>query len=493
MPLPVFPGLRRTDIAVSGWAAITVRVVWALLCDGVRLNARVLRDARDHVLYHLDPATPLCHAEDQADNLTRQFVAQARRVRRKDPWPQDAVMPLSPRWRRALENSLTPLTMAMFRQHYGDARPLPDLELTLQVDRIALEGARGGLREMVRRAACADGLPVEDWHNDRLDRLLRRLAAFAPGQCPALEEVLRGAHHSHVVTCPRCTRTLRLVRANLLTPADLEPPLGSTRPNHRATVLALHFHPDGRHHREALAKEARLPSSPVGDDLLLVDWADPEAATDLLLLATQVGRPKRDHLRGVVLEGPGRWTPHGLLGPLASEADHAVRSRSWGTVDALGELPGVLPSPPSARQMWVGVAALGLLALLTVRAARQSPAPDVDHPLEVEFSPGRGGIWSEFDVEEGAYVTLVREADGVLDVVLASHDPADKAGWAVGDGSYRVHTMGSGVLLVSSAQPLPPLGPVMVVAGLANDPLAEVEARIRRAAPRADLRARRRP
>jgi len=143
--------------------------------------------------------------------------------------------------------------------------------------------------------------------------------------------------------------------------------------------------------------------------------------------------------------------------------------------------------------MWFGVAAMAALAVLAVRAAGQTPPADVDHPLEVEFSPGRGGIWSEFDVDEDACVSLVREADGVVDVVLASRDPAEKAVWAVGDGSYRVHTMGDGVLLVSSTGPLPPLGPVIAAAGTAADPLAEVEERIRRAVPGADLRARRRP
>jgi hypothetical protein len=136
---------------------------------------------------------------------------------------------------------------------------------------------------------------------------------------------------------------------------------------------------------------------------------------------------------------------------------------------------------------------MAVLTLLTVQAAGQSPSRSVEHPLEVEFSPGRGGIWSEFDVDEAAYVTLVREVDGALDVVLASGDPVDKAVWAVGDGSYRVHTMGAAVLLVSTTEPLPPLGPMIAGASEADDPLAEIEARIRLSAPRADLRARRRP
>jgi len=486
MALPVSPGPRSADVAVTGYAAITVRVAWTLLCEGIRVRPAVLRDARDHVLYHLEPGISPAQAEDRAERLTRHFVARARRQRLDDPWPTDAAMPLSPRWRRTLEHSLTPLTMAVFRQHYGDARALDDLERTLQVDRVALEGARGGLREVVRQAACADGLPVDDWPPERLDGLLRRLAAFAPDPCPPRPEVLDGQHRAHVIGCARCTRTMRLLKTNVLQEADLQPPLGRARPSHHATVLALHFHPDGRHHRRTLGREADVPRMPIGEDLLLLDYSEPEPVDELLTLATEVSAPARDHLRGVVLCAPGRWSRHGLLGPLAEEAEHAVRSRPWGTVDALGELPGALPEPPSARRLWLGVAVLAALAALSVRAAWPAPPPG-ETGLAVEFSPGRGGMWSDFDVPESDLVTLVRESDGHLKVVLRSTSPADKAALATGDGSYRLHTMGPGVLVAATRSPLPALAPMAAAADAAPDPLQDLAERIRQADPRAEV------
>lgn len=487
MALPVAPRPRNPDVAVTGWSAITIRVAWTLLCASIRVRPHVLRDARDHVLYHLEPGSSVARADDRAEALGRGFVALARRERLHEPWPQDLAMPLSPRWRRALEESLTPLSLAVFRQHYGDSRPIEELERALQVDRVALEGVRGGLREVIRRVGADDGLPILDWSNDRIDALLHRLAAFVPAACPPVDEVLAGEHAVHAGTCVRCTRALRLVKVGVLTGEELVPPLGQARPPHRVRVLALHFHPDGRRHRARLAREAGGASCPVADDLLLLDLAQPEAVTRALLLATELAAPSRDHLRGVVLEGPGRWSRHGLLGPLAEQATQAVRSRSWGTVESVGDLPGPLPPPPSARRAWMAVAVLGLLAVASARAAFDPTPPPVDHPLTVEFVDGRGGVWVQFDVDDRALVTLVRATSEGLDVVLASQAPADKAPLAVGDGSFRVHAVGKGVLLAATSRPLPDLGPLLAAARAAEDPLGELAARIRTADPGADV------
>ena len=66
------------DIAVLGWHGITVRVAWTLLAQGVKVRPQVLRDAREHALYHLDKAVPLSIAEDLSTQLTGQFVQRAR-------------------------------------------------------------------------------------------------------------------------------------------------------------------------------------------------------------------------------------------------------------------------------------------------------------------------------------------------------------------------------------------------------------------------------
>ena len=97
-----------------------------------------------------------------------------------------------------------------------------------------------------------------------------------------------------------------------------------------------------------------------------------------------------------------------------------------------------------------------------------------------------------FASDESALITLVRETDEGLDVVLQSQSAADKAALATGDGSYRLHTMGRGVLLASTDRPLPDLAPMLAAASPAEDPLADLATRIRQADATADVRTTRR-
>ncbi len=489
----VSPNPRRPDVATLAWAGLTVRITWTLLAERAKVTPQALRDARDHVLFHLEPSALPENAEDQAGNLTAEFVRRARREAQPDPWPQDAAMTLSARWRRALDHSLHPLTESIFRQHYGDGRSLEQLESALQVDRIALEGARGGLREVVRRAAGSDGVPIDGWPPERVDRLLARLAAFSPGPCPPLIEVVGGNHREHQLRCARCDRTVRLLKAGVIREEDLVPPALDGRPTHRVRVLALHFHPEGRWARRWLASELDVPSAALGDDVLLIDLGQPEAVFQAVQLAAEVNTPHRDLIRGAVFEGPGRWSRHGLLGPLSAQASQLARTRSWGTVDGLGELPHPLPPPPSARPWWGAAAMLSVAAAACVAAAVRAPTPTDAWPLHVEFVEGRGGVWAAFDVDERAHVGVVREADGHLDVIASPRSHLDKLEWALGDGSYRVHAMGRGALVVSSPGPLRDLRALAEAASQAEDPLRDLASRVQAVHPEAVVAWRRRP
>lgn len=487
MALPVSPPPKSDDVAVLGWSGITVRIAWTLLARGVKVRPQVLRDARTHALFHIPPHTPLPHAEDLAAALTEAFVDRARGRPPSDPWPQDMQMPLSARWRRALDRSLNPLGEVVFRKHYGDNRSLEHLERRLSsVDRMALETARGGLREVVRRAAAADGVPIERWPGERIDRLLVRLAAFAPGPCPPLLDVVEGGYREHTTTCTRCDRTVRLLRSSILTVEDLLPPTLGARPSSSVKVLALHLHPDARQHRRALRNE--LPEAfPVGDDLLLVDATDPTTVHEVLRTAAEVGSPVRDHLRGALLEGPGAWTRHGLIGPLVDRAAQEVRQRTWGLVDGLGELPPTLPDPPSARPLWATATVLAGVAAVLLRLTI-APAQAHDDGLWVDFTAGRGGVWVAFDTPEHAHIGIVRQVEDRLEVVHRSARPADKVAFAVGDGTYRLHVRGGGVLLVSSDQPMD-LELLTAQASADPDPLQALGERIRTGTPTARWRA----
>lgn len=487
MALPVAPPPRSEDVAINGWSAITVRVAWTLLALGVKVRARVLRDARAHTLFHLDERTKLSDAEDLAELHTRHFVLRARGKNPHHAHDQDHAMPLSPRWRRALERSFNPISEAVFRLHYCDNRGLKVVADKLQTDRLAVEAACAGLQEVVRAAALADGLPLEGWGAERVDRLLSRLAAWSPGPCPPLLDVLDGAHREHLVTCARCDRTLRLVRASILSVEDLLPPTLGARPRETARVLALHFHPDGRAHRKLIREALKVPAFPVGDDLLLLDAARLPEVQSVLVTATQLGRPHRDLLRGGIIEGPGRWSTYGVLGPLADRAEREARFRTWGQVDELGELPATRPPPPSARGAWAAVGVLAVAAVASLQLAIAAPSPEGEGRLQAEFTPGRGGVWSQFDVPEDALVSVVRLGEGTkLEVVLSSVTPADKADLATGDGSYRAFSEGQGVLVAATRAPLP-LDDLIADARGAIDPLDSLARAIRSTEPDAAI------
>lgn len=474
MALPVAASPLPPDVATLHWAAITVRVGWTLRALGVKVGHDVLRDARDHVLFHLEPGTPPEQAEDRAGTLTHAFVHRALDRPLEDHWTLDSAMPLSPRWRVAVEEACTPLAAEVFHRHYGDGRPLDRIAGPLGVDRLTLEEVRGGLREMIRRTALADGLPLEEWSGARLDRLLARLATFDPRPCPPLYEVADGCHVEHVQVCPRCQRTVRLVRAGLITSDDLLPPLVGARPQSRIRVLALHLHPDGRRHRDALAREAGVRWFGVADDLLFLDLEDEDTVIEAVKLAAEVERPHRDHLRGVVVEGVGRWSRHGLLGPLVDVACERLRSRPWGTLDPLVELTEPLPAAPPSVGAWGAVAGLAVAWIAALQFAFAPAPPSADHPLDLEVVPARGGAWVDFDVDETAHVAIVRALGDELDVAFTSATPADKTELATGAGRYRTHLVADGVLVLSSTDPLNDVEDLLLTVSARTEPLREL-------------------
>ena len=454
MALPVSNGPKSRDVAVRNWAGLTVRIAWTLLARGVKVRADVLHDARVNALLQIDRNATQHHAEDLAAHTTRAFVRRARGLRPDDPWPQDAAMPLSPRWVRTLERSTDALGGAVFRKHYGDNRSMARLEQSLRVDRAGLEAARSGLREVVRGIGRADGLPFTDWPAERIDRLLVRLAAFAPGPCPPAVDIVEGAHREHVRHCPRCDRLARMVRSGILTLDDLMPPTLGARPQSHVSVLVLQLHPDARAQRASLATELGGSAHPLGDDLLLCDADELEAIGTILQVAAEVERPHRRFLRGAILEGPGAWCAHGLLGPLTDGLDRAVQTRSWGTIDRIGELPEPLPVPPSATSMWAGVGTMAVVALILMRLVWTATAtPAAEAPLDVTFTDSRHGLWVSFDAPEPDAVAVVAWDEG-LSVLTAGTDAASKAPLAVGDGSYRARTGGRGLLVVHRPGPI---------------------------------------
>jgi len=489
MALPVASAPLPPDIAIHGWGAITVRIAWTLMQMGVRVTKDVLMDARDHVLFHLEPQTDIATAEDMAEYLTREFIYRARHRRDVEKWPQDARMPISPRWHRALTYGLSPLDTNLFKQHYGNGIPLATLEQTLGLDGIVLEGARGAIREVLRSMATEDGMPIQTWPNERIDRLISRIAAFTDHPSPPLDEVADGCHQEMIRACPRCERTWRLAQNGVLTSEDLVAPGVIARPEQQVRLLALHFHPDGRQHRALLSKEIKTPWFPLGEDILLIDLSQEEAIINIILLATELGTPAREHLRGTILTGTGRWSPHGLLGPLPSDAYQTMSSLTWGTVSPIGELPAPLPTPPSSNRWWSLSVSISIFAVLMCWVAFGVSSKDMGvFPLSTEFHHDANSLWVQFDVEEEAIITMVSQNAQRLEVMNHTFDITDKAQFAVGDGSFRARAPGQALLLVSTHAEIPDLRSHILTAQTAAEPLKALASRIKSAAPKADIR-----
>ncbi|MBX2799215.1 MAG: hypothetical protein KTR31_16190, partial [Myxococcales bacterium] len=149
----------------------------------------------------------------------------------------------------------------------------------------------------------------------------------------------------------------------------------------------------------------------------------------------------------------------------------AVLHRSWGMVDGMGVLPEELPEAPSARGSWAAVAAVAAVAMLVLTIVLWPASDEPDPGVYATFSPGRGGLWASFDVPEASLVTIVGQGEEGLSVILASHAADDKAPYAVGDGSYRVHVQGEGVLLAAHDVPLADLGDRLAAAQGTSAPL----------------------
>ncbi len=485
MPLPVAPPPKSDDIAIHGWSGITVRVAWTILYSGIKLRPEVLDAARRHVLYHLPPSMPLPQAEDRAETLTRRFLATARHQLLHDPWPADAEMPLTDRWAQALASLKDRLTVTVFRRHYGDGQSIEKIAAALGTDTLTVTTTQEALREVLRELARADDLPLGAWGAERLDRVLRRLAAWAPDACPPSFDVVMGAHQDHVRTCVRCNRMVRLVKRGYLDAEALQAPTLRARPRGTLRLLLIDLHGEARPHRSALLDALPTPHHTIGKHLVAVEGSKIEQARKVLTIAAELGRPPRHLIRAVEVEADGAWSPFGPLGPALERAAHELVGRPWSTVDGLGTLPEPLPAPPSAMGAWLLTGGLCTAAVAALWLTL-GPGPRPPPAERVHFVAGGDATWAQFDVPEETKVALVGAPGGSLEVVLTGKDAVEKAEYATGDGRYRARIPGPEALLVASPEPLE-LAPLVRRANRAPSPLEALHMELQRTYPEARI------
>ncbi|MBN1334500.1 MAG: hypothetical protein JXB39_00910 [Deltaproteobacteria bacterium] len=493
MTIPALPPWGNPALA---WLALTTRVAWCLYRSRIRVTASILAEVRDHVLLSLPSLSSCPDLEDATDLLVEEYLERTRSGRIPGPREPPPLPAVDPTWRRAVEASCDATVLAVFRHRYGDGAPPAVVMRACGLDSPTLQAVLDGLREVVREEARSRGVtpipPGTAW----TDALLERVAASAGDDCPPGAELADLASRpgspahpvaKHVGDCPRCARAVRLVRAGLIAPTDLVPPDGFPWPPSQAALLALHLHPQGRTHLRSLAAALGSSARMVGEDSILVDLGQGDDWRGVLLQRIRMGLPSRDHVRGAVARGPGRWTPRTVIGPVPLEALEASRARTWGEVEGIPLLPDPLPRPPSVAHLWTGAILVGLLAALAGAWLLLGRAPPARWPIDADVQVAEGAVRVRFDVDDRAIVDVYDLEPREARRRLGSASAADKADLATGDGDYEATSSGNGLVVISSEEPLPDLGDVLGGLGyLPVDP-SSVQDRVRAIRPDADV------
>lgn len=456
------------------WSAITVRISWELYRARVRSSAAVLDEIREHFFLSDPPLTTVSGAEEAATSLTLDYLERVRagRIQR---WRPPGSSPVDSSWRGALESRCGPLHGAILRLHFGEGYGLSWLARHYRVDPARLQAAVEALRDAARREWTLR-VGTEAPAPSMVDALLGRIATASGEECPSADTVLVyalgvarpgaevGTLKDHLAACPRCSRMVRLVKGGVLPTQALRRPPGplGAPPSSEVEALALHLHPQGRVHRGALCAALGSAARPVGEDSILVDTGRLSQWREIIEKRVRMGLPIREHIRGALVRGRGRWTRRAILGPVPVVALEASRAKVWGEVDGMGPLPESLPPPPSVARWWFGAAlavALAATVGVLVMVPRQVPPA---FPIEARTAFGGGAVDVRFDVGDRALLYAFSCGPAGPVSLLESSSAADKASFATGDGDYEVVTLGPCLVLVSSPVPIPGLKDVLL-------------------------------
>jgi len=460
------------------WSAVTLRVAWDLYAVGIQPTGHNLEHARDHVLMSLPQKCTRVQAEDLTSWFTGEFVGRMLKGRYSSPPPPACPLLPRPSWHQQLIEALDPVGEVVLRLVYGDGMSLDSVERLTRVDRVILKAAREGVRAALRDAMTDDGVEIL-LKVDALDQLLCRVARTPSPDCRGGLSVAAPENWAHAEHCPRCTRGVRMVRAGVLSPSEVLPPHDRPiRPRETITVLALHLHPEARFHRRALVEHLAPGVLRADDDAVLVNLDRIADHVSVLKHLALEGTPRREHIRGALVRGPGRWLPAGIIGPVGRAALEATRSRTWGEVDGCGSLPEPLPEPPTAARWWSAAMVTTLAALLAGLLATRQAEPEPAFPLQAHSQRIKGDLLMRFDTHDQAQVLIVASTPDGLALLHASHSPSDKGELATGSGDYLVRARARRLLVATSTEAFDDLEPLLIATAESHQPLAELAERL---------------
>ena len=466
----------------SVWTAVTVRVAWTLMMEGIRVRPASLVDARDHVLFSLPPGVDADEAEQRSSMLTVDFLARVGGGAIRRQMVNSTVdVHIHLGWRARLASVLDPVADAVLRLHYGDGMSIEAVERTAAIDAATLLASQEGLRSVVRDIAISEGLDADCWPGSRIDQVISRIANLPEPGCPPPMDLLSDHNRPHADGCPRCARAVRMIRGGIIAPSDLVAPQNAN-PGAQVVVGAVLLHPDARRLRRKLERALGATAVRAGADAWVMSKDELTRAGPALRALVADGVIPRHHLRGAVVRGLGRWSGATLLGPTAVEAIESARSRPWSEVDTLGDLPPPRPSPPGAMRWWLASSVL-IVAAVLVGIRTFGPQPDVPNlPIEADFLEIEDGWEVTFDVDDLAVIDIIAVGENGPTLMHASVR-AGRGQWATGGGNYRVYLPEKTVALLASEGGVDGLEALVIKSRKEPTPMASLEAWIRATHP----------
>ena len=470
------------------WVPVTIRVAWDLHLAKIEVRPNVLSAARIHVLSHLEGDVSVEQAEVLAGVYTADFIQRYRKGAYVRPnLTIDLDHPLTAETRKVLLQGVDRICHKVFWLHYSDGSSLERTARKVGKPLRAVESICKLFRKRMRQIGIKYGLGIEAWSDERVDQTLSYVACLATGMELDFDILGTDAGKKFTRRCPRIRRAHYLIRGGILSPHDLEVP----EDNHfveRKEMLSLLLHPDSRQHATTIENalhELAISIDAQGNAWLMDADQIEEIESVLIHLASQ-GTPERDCLRGAMVSGPGLWLDTVLVGPLPLRSLDAARSRPWGSIDGIDELPLPLPPPPKMTSWWVSAAASTLLFLSSLAWALDDAAPKAQYPLMSEFDSHVDFVDVRFDVSDRAHITVVKWKGGILHPE-SSWTPSGKGQLATGDGRYIHRVDASQIIVISSVGPIDNLETLLQAAQVDSDPVSALEKHVLSLHPLADV------
>jgi hypothetical protein len=460
MSLPISTGggspQKGDDIAFTNWPGITARVAWTLHIHSIPVTEENLDAARANAIMQIRRTENVFRSEDLAEHYTTSLICRHQRKRQNDDFPHDITVSLSQSWRDALHAQAQANIDNVLRLHYGHHQTTQKCAETTNTELLLINAGVDAIREIVVQAANADGFPLDDWSNARIDRLLRRLVAVPPEYCPKTIIIGDDLHAEHRRHCVRCDRVISLLKQEVLSPDDLVPPM-NYRPLQEVSVLAWQSSLSAILHRRRLEHSNNLNKTVLSADTILFDLADPEMLANTLHDAASKGQPALTQMRGVQITDVGAWSSLGLIGPIPNCAPNLLEAIPFGQVQGFDNLPSVAKRPTSAKRLLL-LLVTALLVAATIGLYTNQPEPTLPtFPISAQFTGGGGGIWIDFGVHDDAFITFFVEQNGQIIQKFNSQYTNSKDLIATGDGRYRLHLKDIDALLaISGDEPFTP-------------------------------------